>query len=70
LLTKAHRDHAFTTNLSGQIERVIKAYFKQSLYFSLNIEYSQAYYTTNIHLADGDLLQAFENQPVNYHLIE
>jgi 5-carboxymethyl-2-hydroxymuconate isomerase len=61
LLTKLHRDEAFTRVLSEEIERVIKAYVKQSLYFSLNIEYSQAYYTTNIHLVDGDKLQSLEN---------
>ena len=56
LLTKPHRDEAFTFNLSDELERAIKRHFKQSLYFSLNIEYSQAYYTTNIHHVDGDTL--------------
>ena len=56
LLTKPHRNKAFTEKLSAEIEKIIKAHLKQSLYFSLNIEYSLAYYTTNIHLVDGDSL--------------
>jgi len=56
LLTKPHRDKEFTLQLSSEIERAIKLHFKQSLYFSLNIEYSLAYYTTNIHSIDGDIL--------------
>ncbi|MEC4727223.1 hypothetical protein HWQ46_16885 [Shewanella sp. D64] len=56
LLTKPHRDKIFTQKLSEEIERSIKMHLKQSLYFSLNIEYSQSYYTTNMHLVDGDRL--------------
>ena len=56
LLTKPHRDKEFTLKLSSELERAIKLHLKQSLYFSLNIEYSQAYYTTNIHRIDGDTL--------------
>ncbi|GEM_PF-160999 len=56
LLTKAHRDKEFTLKLSNELERVIKLHLKQSAYFSLNIEYSQAYYTTNIHRIDADTL--------------
>jgi len=56
LLTKPHRNDVFTQKLSKEIEESIKKYFNQSLYFSLNIEYSQSYYTTNIHLVDGDEL--------------
>jgi len=58
LLTKPHRDKAFTEKLSGEIELAIKAHLKQSLYFSLNIEYSLDYYTTNTHLVEGDKLQS------------
>jgi len=58
LLTKAHRDKMFTQKLSGEIEQVVKAHLKQSLYFSLNIEYSLDYYTTNTHLVEGDKLQS------------
>ena len=57
LLSKPHRDKAFTQNLSVDLEREIKNFLKQSLYFSLNIEYSLEYYTTNIHRVEGDELQ-------------
>ncbi len=56
LLTKPHRDKEFTLNLSCELERAIKLHLKQSLYFSLNFEYSLAYYTTNTHRIDGDTL--------------
>jgi len=56
LLTKAHRDEEFTLTLSRELEESIKQHLKQSVYFSLNIEYSLAYYTTNVHLIDGDIL--------------
>jgi len=57
LLSKPHRNKIFTQKLSEEIEVSIKKQLKQSLYFSLNIEYSQSYYTTNIHLVEGDRLQ-------------
>lgn len=56
LLTKPHRDKTFTLELSKELEGAIKQHLKQSLYFSLSIEYSLAYYTTNIHRVDGDIL--------------
>jgi len=56
LLTKPHRDKEFTLELSRELERTIKLHLKQSLYFSLNIEYSLDYYTTNIHRVEGDTL--------------
>jgi len=56
LLTKAHRDEKFTFTLSHELEKSIKQHLKQSVYVSLNIEYSLAYYTTNVHLIDGDIL--------------
>ena len=61
LLTKPHRDKAFTQMLSGEIEKVIKAHLKQSLYFSLNIEYSLNDYITNIHSVEGDKLQRMDD---------
>ena len=61
LLTKPHRDKAFTQMLSAEIEKVIKAHLKQSLYFSLNIEYSLNYYTTNVHSVEGDSLQSMSD---------
>ena len=62
LLTKPHRDKIFTQKLSSEIEKVIKAHLKQSLYFSLNIEYSLNYYTTNIHSIEGDNLQRMDDK--------
>lgn len=56
LLSKPHRDDAFTLALSRELEASIKGHLKQSVYFSLNIEYSLAYYTTNVHLVEGDVL--------------
>jgi len=61
LLTKPHRNKEFTLQLSSELERAIKLHLKQSLYFSLNIEYSLAYYTTNIHRVDGDKLNGINN---------
>jgi len=57
LLTKPHRDKAFTQKLSEELETAIKTHLNQSLYFSLNINYSLEYYTTNIHDVNGDRLQ-------------
>ena len=57
LLTKAHRDKVFTQDLSKKIEKTIKTHLHQSAYFSLNIEYSSSYYTTNAHLVKGDKLE-------------
>ncbi len=56
LLTKPHRDEEFTLALSRELEESIKQHLKQSVYFSLNIDYSLAHYTTNVHLVDGDIL--------------
>lgn len=64
LLTKPHRDEVFTQKLSGEIEEAIKAHLKQSLYFSLNIEYSLAYYTTNTHNVEGDKLQGMVDNAI------
>ncbi|PKG38039.1 hypothetical protein [Psychromonas sp. Urea-02u-13] len=69
LLTKPHRDNEFTQKLSLAIEQTIKKYLKQSLYFSMNIEYSIAHYTTNIHHVEGDRLESMHEttspKPVN-----
>ena len=65
LLTKPHRDEIFTQQLSIEIEAAIKAYLKQSLYFSLNIEYSLNYYTTNIHRVAGDNLQRMDDKIID-----
>ena len=62
LLPKPHRDKRFTQKLSSEIEAAVKAHLKQSLYFSLNIEYSLNYYTTNIHSVEGDNLQRMDNK--------
>ena len=56
LLSKSHRDEEFTLTLSRELEKTIKQHLKQSVYFSLNIEYSLSYYTTNVHLIEGDIL--------------
>ena len=56
LLTKAHRDEKFTVSLSKELEASIKKHLTKSVYFSLNIEYNDSYYTTNMHLIDGDIL--------------
>lgn len=64
LLTKPHRDEIFTQKLSGEIEEAIKTHLKQSLYFSLNIEYNLAYYTTNIHSVEGDRLQGMVDNAI------
>ncbi|AQS37000.1 hypothetical protein Sps_01836 [Shewanella psychrophila] len=65
LLTKPHRDQEFTNTLSEKIAKEVKKEFKQSLYFSLNIEYSTANYTTNVHLVEGDKLQSMEDNPIS-----
>ena len=62
LLTKPHRDEAFTQKLSDEIETVIKSYLNQSSYLSLSIEYSKPYYTTNIHLIEGDELEKINQE--------
>lgn len=56
LLSKEHRDKVFTRNLSLEIEKNIKSYLNQSAYFTLNIEYSNPHYITNIHNVEEDEL--------------
>ena len=57
LLRKDHRDEVFTHDLSKVLEKIIKEHLTQSLYFSLNIEYSSLYYSTNTHIVKGDKLE-------------
>ncbi len=59
LLTKTHRDEAFTKALMIDLEKQIKETLSQSCYFSLLIEYSPAYYVTNEHLVEGDDLPRY-----------
>ncbi|QGX97937.1 hypothetical protein EI983_06460 [Roseovarius faecimaris] len=49
LLTKPHRDAAFTHALMADVEAAVKAMIPQSCYFSLGLEYSGATYVTNRH---------------------
>ena len=49
LLTKPHRDEAFTKALMADVEAAVKAQIGQGCYFSLSVEYSGAYYVTNCH---------------------
>lgn len=49
LLTKPHRDKAFTVKLSEEIEAAIKSELQQSAYFSLDIDYSSPYYVTSFY---------------------
>ncbi|PSL21353.1 hypothetical protein [Shimia abyssi] len=48
LLTKPHRDAAFSEALREDIERAIKECLCQRCYFSLAIKYSDALYMTNV----------------------
>jgi len=61
LLTKPHRDEAFTRALMEDLETEIKAMLKQSCHFSMLIEYSPAYYLTNEHEVEGDRLPRWGN---------
>lgn len=54
LLSKPHRDEAFTKALMSDLEKQIKALLPQSCYFSLLVEYSPSYYVTNEHVVEGD----------------
>lgn len=49
LLSKPHRDAAFTGALMADVEAAVKAMLPQSCFFSLGLEYSEAYYVTNRH---------------------
>ena len=47
MLTKPHRDDAFTIKVRDDLERAIKACLSQRCYFSLAINYSDPFYVTN-----------------------
>ena len=47
MLTKPHRDAAFTQRVRDDLEAAIKGCLKQRCYFSLAIQYSDAHYITN-----------------------
>ena len=49
LLTKPHRDAAFTEALMADLEQAVKAMIPQPCFFSLALEYSGAHYVTNRH---------------------
>ena len=47
MLTKPHRDAAFTLKLRDDLEQAIKACLSQSCAFSMALSYSDAIYITN-----------------------
>ncbi|OED46215.1 hypothetical protein [Leisingera sp. S232] len=49
LLTKAHRDQAFSAALLAALESCIKAHLKQPCEFSLGLSYSSPFYVTHFH---------------------
>ncbi|MDO7616717.1 MAG: hypothetical protein MUQ81_00705, partial [Planktomarina temperata] len=49
MLTKPHRDEAFTRNLRDAIAAAVKHHLTQSCYISLAITYSDAMYLTDRH---------------------
>ena len=49
LLTKPHRDEAFTRALMADVETAVKEMIPQSCFFSLELNYSGASYVTNLH---------------------
>ncbi len=52
LLTKPHRDQAFSDALMVDLESVVKSYIPVSCYFSLEISYSGDTYMTNMHTVE------------------
>ncbi len=53
MLSRPHRDAAFTEALLHDLERVIKARVSQRCQFSLGISYSDSAYVTNLHQPDN-----------------
>ncbi|WP_264211063.1 hypothetical protein [Leisingera thetidis] len=49
LLTKPHRDEAFSRALLASLESRIKARLTQACVFSLGLSYSTPFYVTNFH---------------------
>ncbi len=47
MLTKAHRDEAFTQALIKDLEQLLKSYLPKRCYYSLGINYSSATYITS-----------------------
>ncbi|NRB04111.1 MAG: hypothetical protein HRU30_12700 [Rhodobacteraceae bacterium] len=52
LLSKPHRDEAFTNALLTDVEHAVKARIGQRCFFSLSLNYSTGYYVTNEHVAE------------------
>jgi len=52
MLTKPHRDAAFTVGIRNDLERAIKACLTERCYFSLAISYSDDIYITNEFVPD------------------
>ena len=53
MLTKPHRDKAFTDALMQDIEHLVKSMIDQSCFFSFALEYSTSAYVTNWHEGAG-----------------
>lgn len=53
LLTKSHRDEAFTRALMADIETAVKQMITPACFFSLSLSYSDAHYVTNFHAGRG-----------------
>lgn len=49
MLTKPHRDEAFTEKLIADLERSIKTHLHQRCFFSLDLRYMGGSYITNLH---------------------
>lgn len=47
MLTKPHRNKAFSTALISDLEAVLKGYLKQGCFFSLSLTFSDDLYITN-----------------------
>ena len=52
LLSKPHRDEAFTHALLTDVEQAVKARIAQPCFFSLSLNYSAGYYVTNTHAVE------------------
>lgn len=59
LLTKAHRDDAFSDRMMEALESAVKALISQSCYFSMTLDYSGRNYRTNLHMVPGDTLPRY-----------
>lgn len=49
MLSKPHRDDAFTAALMADLEQMVKARIPQSCFFSFALEYSKGAYVTSFH---------------------